>query len=42
MRYRWYTEVRFPVNWKVALEAFMEGYHVAGTHSQLLPYGGTD
>jgi phenylpropionate dioxygenase-like ring-hydroxylating dioxygenase large terminal subunit len=42
MRYRWYTEVKFPVNWKVALEAFMEGYHVAATHPQLLPYGGND
>ena len=23
---------RLPVNWKLAMEAFMEGYHVMGTH----------
>jgi len=42
MRYRWYLELRISCNWKVALEAFMEGYHVAGTHPQLLPYQGDD
>jgi phenylpropionate dioxygenase-like ring-hydroxylating dioxygenase large terminal subunit len=42
MRYRWYLELRLPANWKVALEAFLEGYHVAGTHPQLLPYQGDD
>lgn len=26
-----------PCNWKVAQEAFMEAYHVAATHPQLLP-----
>jgi phenylpropionate dioxygenase-like ring-hydroxylating dioxygenase large terminal subunit len=26
-----------PCNWKVAQEAFMEAYHVVGTHPQLLP-----
>ena len=26
-------------NWKTAIEAFMEPYHVAGTHTQLLKYG---
>jgi nitrite reductase/ring-hydroxylating ferredoxin subunit len=25
-------------NWKVALEAFAEAYHVQGTHRQMLPY----
>ncbi|HVH17760.1 MAG TPA: aromatic ring-hydroxylating dioxygenase subunit alpha [Myxococcota bacterium] len=28
---------RLPCNWKVAQEAFMEAYHVVGTHPQLLP-----
>ena len=42
LRYRWYLELKLPCNWKVALEAFMEGYHVAGTHPQLLPYQGDD
>jgi len=38
MRYRWYKSVVLPCNWKVALEAFNEGYHVQTTHRQLLPY----
>ena len=42
LRYRWFLELTLPCNWKVALEAFMEGYHVAGTHPQLLPYQGDD
>jgi phenylpropionate dioxygenase-like ring-hydroxylating dioxygenase large terminal subunit len=42
LRYRWKVELRLPVNWKVALEAFMEGYHVAATHPQLLPVQGQD
>jgi phenylpropionate dioxygenase-like ring-hydroxylating dioxygenase large terminal subunit len=42
LRYRWYLELTLPCNWKVAQEAFMEGYHVAGTHPQLLPYQGDD
>jgi len=28
-------------NWKVALEAFLEGYHTIVTHAQSLPYAGT-
>ncbi|MCF8709379.1 aromatic ring-hydroxylating oxygenase subunit alpha [Rhizorhapis sp. SPR117] len=28
---------RLPCNWKVAQEAFMESYHVAATHPELLP-----
>jgi len=39
MRYKWRQWVIYPSNWKTALEAFMEPYHVAGTHSQLLKYG---
>jgi phenylpropionate dioxygenase-like ring-hydroxylating dioxygenase large terminal subunit len=42
MRYRWYKSVRLPCNWKVAIEAFNEGYHVAGTHPQLLDTQGDD
>ena len=42
MRYRWYVSTVMPANWKVALEAFMEGYHVAATHPQLLAVTGDD
>jgi hypothetical protein len=28
-----------PCNWKLAMEAFMEGYHVMQTHPQLVPDG---
>ena len=44
----WYSTV-LPVNWKLAAEAFMEGYHTEQTHPQLLARatkegygGGTD
>jgi carnitine monooxygenase subunit len=30
----WHSVI-LPVNWKLALEAFMEGYHVMSTHPQL-------
>lgn len=39
MRYKWRNWVVFDCNWKTALEAFMEPYHVTGTHTQLLEYG---
>ncbi len=39
MRYRWRQWLTFPCNWKVAIEAFIEGYHVPGTHPQLTKYG---
>ncbi len=39
MRYKWRKWTVYPCNWKTALEAFMEPYHVTGTHSQLLAYG---
>ncbi|SKB79256.1 aromatic ring-hydroxylating oxygenase subunit alpha [Sphingopyxis flava] len=42
MRFRWKVELHLPVNWKVALEAFMEGYHVAATHPQLIKVAGND
>ena len=38
MRYKWRKWVIYPSNWKTALEAFMEPYHVAGTHTQLLAH----
>lgn len=39
MRYKWRQWEVYPCNWKTAIEAFMEPYHVAGTHTQLLKYG---
>jgi phenylpropionate dioxygenase-like ring-hydroxylating dioxygenase large terminal subunit len=39
MRYKWRQWVIYPSNWKTALEAFMEPYHVQGTHPQFLKYG---
>ena len=39
MRYKWRQWVIYPSNWKTPLEAFMEPYHVAGTHTQYLDYG---
>ncbi len=39
MRYKWRQWVIYDSNWKTALEAFMEPYHVQGTHPQLLEYG---
>lgn len=38
MRYAWRKHIVLPCNWKVALEAFDEGYHVQTTHRQLLTY----
>jgi len=38
-RMRSYQTLIFPINWKVALEAFVEAYHVVGTHPQLLRWG---
>lgn len=39
MRYKWRQWAIYPCNWKTAIEAFLEPYHVAGTHTQLLAYG---
>lgn len=39
MHYRFRQWTVFDCNWKVALEAFMEPYHVAATHPQLTKYG---
>ncbi len=35
MRAEWCYGTVIPANWKVAMEAFMEGYHVMRTHPQL-------
>lgn len=34
-RAEWWFETEIPANWKIAMEAFMEGYHVMRTHPQL-------
>ena len=39
MRYKWRQWAIYNCNWKTAIEAFLEPYHVAGTHTQLLAYG---
>src|SRR5579863_8631188 len=38
MRLRTYLSTVLPANWKVVVDAFNEGYHVQGTHPQLLPW----
>ena len=35
VRSEWWFGTELPSNWKVAMEAFMEGYHVMMTHPQL-------
>ena len=42
LRTEWWLSARLPCNWKLAMEAFHEGYHVATTHPQLLPPGVTN
>ena len=42
LRTEWWLSARLPVNWKLAMEAFMEGYHVMATHPQLLPAQGLE
>lgn len=39
MRYRWRKWGIFNCNWKVAMEAFNETYHVATTHPEFNKYG---
>ncbi len=39
MRCKWRRWLRFECNWKVAMEAFNETYHVATTHPQFNKFG---
>jgi phenylpropionate dioxygenase-like ring-hydroxylating dioxygenase large terminal subunit len=38
MRIRTYLSTVLPANWKAVVDAFNEGYHVQGTHPQILPW----
>jgi len=38
MRYYSHKTTVLPANWKVVIDAFNEGYHVQGTHPQILPW----
>lgn len=33
----WWRQIEIGCNWKIALEAFMEGYHILQTHPDLAP-----
>lgn len=33
----WHVQKRIKANWKVGIEAFLEGYHLMATHPQALP-----
>ena len=39
MRNYWWKAIPIAANWKVAQEAFFEGYHVPATHPQLEKLG---
>jgi phenylpropionate dioxygenase-like ring-hydroxylating dioxygenase large terminal subunit len=38
MSYRWRRWVVFDCNWKIAMEAFSETYHLPGTHPQVMKF----
>ncbi len=45
LRTEWWYACRLPANWKLAIEAFVESYHVVQTHPQLViptRYGSRD
>lgn len=42
MRIEWSESCLLPVNWRLALGAFLEGYHVRTTHPELIPAGTRD
>jgi Rieske 2Fe-2S family protein len=42
MRTEWWEAAILPVNWRLALSAFVEGYHVRTTHPGLIPNGTRD
>ncbi|WP_425999967.1 aromatic ring-hydroxylating oxygenase subunit alpha [Caulobacter sp. DWR1-3-2b1] len=39
MRFRWRKWIVFNCNWKVAMEAFCETYHVSSTHPEFMEFG---
>jgi phenylpropionate dioxygenase-like ring-hydroxylating dioxygenase large terminal subunit len=39
MRFRWRKWIIFNCNWKVAMEAFAETYHVSSTHPEFMEFG---
>ena len=39
LRFRFYESIIAPVNWKVVVEAFNEGYHAGATHVDQIGYG---
>ncbi|TDC57457.1 aromatic ring-hydroxylating dioxygenase subunit alpha [Actinomadura sp. KC345] len=42
MRVKWWKQVILNANWKMAQEAFFEGYHTLQTHPQLMMGGGEE
>lgn len=42
MRVDWWKAVRLDANWKMAIEAFMEGWHLMATHPQAVMGAGED